>query len=74
MSTPTITDAAWRAPVAVHECQFCNGTEGRWERVYTGNEESLDGWEDWFCCQPCLDAGQPCETFYHLPIPPTETA
>lgn len=76
MSDPRITDGAWHAPAAdpAQSCMYCGSNEGHWERTYTGDEESLDGWEDWFCCHPCRDAGQPCETFHRIPIPPSETA
>lgn len=65
---PMITDAAWSAPIASHTCIYCGSGDGQWERIYTGNEESQDGWEDWFCCHPCRDAGKPCETFFHISI------
>ena len=71
MADPYITDAAWFAPAPdpEHPCMFCKTTEGHWERAYTGDEESLDGWEDWYCCHACRDAGQPCETFHRIPKP-----
>jgi hypothetical protein len=47
-----------------YACQFCFGTDGHSEPVETGDLESEDGWEVWFCCHPCRDAGQPCETFH----------
>lgn len=49
-------------------CQFCGGSDGHSEQVHTGDLESKGGWEDWFCCHPCRDAGQPCETFHRIPI------
>lgn len=51
-------------------CQHCLGgaQTGEWETVYTGDEESLGGYEDWFCCHTCRDAGLPCETFHRIPI------
>lgn len=48
-------------------CQFCGGTEGHGEQVHTGDIESEGGWEDWFCCHACRDAGEPCETFHRIP-------
>jgi hypothetical protein len=48
-------------------CQYCSGTEGHSEMVRTGDLESKDGWEYWFCCHACRDAGQPCETFHRIP-------
>lgn len=66
-------DATTPAPVPAPEaaCMYClrDGTLGHWETVHTGDEESLDGYEDWFCCHPCRDAGLPCETFHRIPIP-----
>jgi hypothetical protein len=51
---------------------YCGSDDlkGHWECVHTGDEESLDGYEDWFCCHVCRDAGLPCETFHKTPIPP----
>jgi hypothetical protein len=48
-------------------CQFCGGTDGHSEPVETGDLETEDGWEIWFCCHPCRDAGEPCETFHKFP-------
>lgn len=48
-------------------CQYCESTEGHSEQVKTGDLESKDGWEDWFCCHACRDAGKPCETFFRIP-------
>lgn len=50
-------------------CQFCEGTEGKEELVWTGDEESFGGWEIWFCCKSCQEKGQPSETFMWLDIP-----
>lgn len=59
-----------RAGEKGHEvaCQYCMGsdTNGEWETVWTGAEEALDGWEDWFCCHTCRDANEPCETFHPI--------
>lgn len=59
-----------RAGEEGHEvaCQFCMGgtINGEWETVWTGAEESLNGYEDWFCCHTCRDANQPCETFHPI--------
>lgn len=51
-------------------CQHCQSgsLNGEWETVYTGEDESLGGYEDWFCCHTCRDAGLPCETFHRIPI------
>ena len=65
---PGTTDAAWNASIASHTCQYCGCDDGYWEQVYTGNEESQNGWEDWFCCHSCRNVGQPCETFFHISI------
>lgn len=53
-------------------CMYCSrdGTHGHWECVHTGDEESYEGWEEWFCCHVCRDAGLPCETFHKIPFPP----
>lgn len=53
---------------AEQSCMYCGGTRGHGERVQTDSAESLDGWEDWFCCHDCRDAGKPCETFHAIPI------
>lgn len=53
-------------PAGDLSCMYCGGKQGHSERVHTGDEESLDGWEDWFCCHPCRDAGEPCETFHRI--------
>lgn len=59
------------APVHEGACMYCgrDDTKGHWECVHTGDEESFEGWEDWFCCHVCRDAGLPCETFYKIPFP-----
>ncbi len=49
-------------------CMFCGGYEGRTELLDTGDTESLDGFEVWFCCYACRDEGQPCETFHQLKV------
>jgi hypothetical protein len=71
VSTPTMPDAVWFAPAAQPEksCMYCGSNGGHWERVHTGDDESFGGWEDWFCCHSCRDAGNPCETFHRIPIP-----
>jgi hypothetical protein len=47
-------------------CMYCGGDEGRIELLDTGDADSLDGFEVWFCCHACRDAGEPCETFHRL--------
>lgn len=56
-------------------CMYCGADDlkGHWECIHTGDEESLDGYEDWFCCHVCRDARLPCETFHKIPIPPVPT-
>lgn len=50
-------------------CQFCDSQVGHEEEVWTGDmTEGKSGWELWFCCHTCRDAGEPCETFFALPI------
>lgn len=53
-------------------CQFCGGTKGHSEEVWTGDDGSPDssGYELWFCCHDCRDAGQPCETFFPISLTP----
>lgn len=47
-------------------CMNCGGSDG-WSQIeYTGDYESLDGFEVWFCCSACSAAGRPCETFHHI--------
>jgi hypothetical protein len=50
----------------VPRCMYCGGVEGHAELLDTGDDESLDGFEVWFCCHRCRDAGRPCETFHRL--------
>jgi hypothetical protein len=59
------------APVHEVACMYCGAddTKGNWECVHTGDEESFEGWEDWFCCHVCRDAAKPCETFHKIPFP-----
>jgi hypothetical protein len=66
-----MTDAVEKAPRTDTErpCMYCENNRGHWECVYTGDAESLDGWEDWYCCHICRDDGSPCETFHRIPIP-----
>jgi hypothetical protein len=45
-------------------CMYCHGTIGHSEYVFTGDEDSENGHEYWFCCHACRDAGLPCETFH----------
>ena len=61
--TGRVIDALWRVNV---RCMDCGSDEGHSEVLHTGDEESLDGFEVWFCCHACRDAGQPCETFHRL--------
>lgn len=49
------------------QCMYCGSEDGHSEMVETHDSESKDGWEDWFCCHPCRDAGKPCETFFRIP-------
>jgi len=51
----------------IDHCQFCHGKDGHSEDVSTKDSESEDGWERWFCCHTCRDAGLPCETFFIYP-------
>lgn len=61
------TDRALEAAGLVEEsCMYCGSDEGHAELLHTGDNESLDGFEVWFCCHACRDAGQPCETFHRL--------
>lgn len=47
-------------------CMHCGGTVGEWETVFTNDAESLEGFEDWFCCYSCRDLGEPCDTFHKI--------
>jgi hypothetical protein len=47
-------------------CMYCGGTEGHSETVHTGDDQSEGGYEDWFCCHACRDAGRPCDTFHRI--------
>lgn len=57
---------------ASYSCQFCNGALGKTEEVWTGGKDSNadSGFEVWFRCDACLEAGQPCETFYLIRLLP----
>jgi hypothetical protein len=50
------------------KCQHCESVDGITELVDTGNDESLDGFELWFRCRACLEAGRDCETFVALEV------
>lgn len=56
-------------------CSFCESTDGHDEEVWTGNqgEADLSGFEIWFCCHACRDAGLPCETFFPIRLKPGAT-
>lgn len=47
-------------------CMFCGSREGHSELLFTGDFESMEGFEVWFCCHPCRDAGEACETFHRI--------
>lgn len=51
-----------------YSCQFCGGTHGKTEEVWTGARDSDadSGFEIWFCCDVCLESGKPCETFFPI--------
>lgn len=55
-----------------YSCQFCGGTLGKTEEVWTGARDSDadSGFEVWFCCDVCLESGQPCETFFPICLKP----
>lgn len=58
-------------------CMYCFNndlTKSHSETVHTGDAESYEGYEDWFCCHICRDAGEPCETFFKIPFPEKEAA
>lgn len=60
-------DHVYRAALSIAvRCMECGGTDGPSEFVYTGDEESLDGWEVWFSCDRCRNAGLPHETFHRI--------
>lgn len=49
-------------------CMFCFKTCTTWELIYTGDEDTYEGWEIWAYCPEC-----PCETFHPCKqIKPTE--
>jgi len=50
-------------------CMHCDTQSGHWERVWTGDVDSRDGFEDWYCCHACRDAGLPCDTFHAIDKP-----
>ena len=53
-------------------CMYCGGTEGHSEVLHTGDNESpKSGFDVWFCCHPCRDAGKPCETFHAIRLLPS---
>ena len=64
------SDEVVRAALAlVPTCMDCGGDEGHSELLDTGDDDSLDGFEVWFCCHACRDSGKPCETFHRLKTP-----
>jgi len=57
----------WRASMAIKPyCVNCGCTDGPSELLYTGDEDSLDGWEIWFSCDKCRNAWLPHETFFKI--------
>lgn len=65
---PSPSEALLRAQSDVEpHCMYCRSSEGYAELLYTGDQESMEGFEVWFCCHRCRDAGQACETFYRIP-------
>ena len=71
-----ITDKAFAAAGNIAtSCMHCGGTDGHTEVVHTGDSESMDGCELWFCCKACNEDNTPCETFFIIPNdPPVGTA
>jgi hypothetical protein len=53
-------------------CLHCGGSDGMDEEIWTGvdGEDDMSGYELWFCCFTCRDAGLPCETFYPIRLKP----
>ena len=47
-------------------CEYCESVVGHTEVVHTDDQDSLHGWEVWFCCHSCRDKSEPCETFFKL--------
>lgn len=65
-----MTTAAMNAvPASDIRCCECLGEDGHDEVLWTGDDQSVDGFEIWFCCHACRDAGKPCETFIRLVDP-----
>lgn len=64
------SDALFAIQSAIEpNCMFCGSHDGHSELVYTGDTESMEGYEVWFCCHPCRDADEACETFHRI-VPP----
>lgn len=64
------TDEVLQAAMAVvPACMYCGSEDGHAELLHTGDDESVDGFEVWFCCHLCRDAAKPCETFHRLEAP-----
>ncbi|WP_318493506.1 hypothetical protein [Photobacterium leiognathi] len=57
---------AYAEIIGTCECQYCGGGRGHDELVHTGDNESLGGYEVWFCCHDCRDSGRSSETFIKL--------
>ena len=70
MTAEFAPDRVWKKACDVlirPSCTYCGGFDGHSELVQTGDTESLEGWEVWFCCHPCRDKQMPCETFHNIP-------
>lgn len=49
------------------ECMYCGSHYGHSEWVKTFDYAyNSQGYELWFCCHACRDAGEPCETFHPI--------
>lgn len=50
---------------APETCPECGAEWSHSERLHTGDEQALGGWEDWMFCAACQ-----CELFYPVTIRP----
>lgn len=52
-------DGQWGASDAPDHCPDCGARWANSERLHTGDDKGIGGWEDWMHCKACG-----CELFY----------
>lgn len=57
----------WGTSNAPEKCPDCGNDWFGAERLHTGDDNGLGGWEDWMYCQHCG-----CELFFPVVNPPCD--